>query len=615
MFVPDYLKSNAYRVLVASAKATGSEIQKASSALRRTAKLGVAPKSEDEVTILGDVSRHESDIQAALARIKNPPQRLKDRLFWFHVTPKVLDSTTVSKLLQKFQNDPEAAIALQHDQSLHQLISAINCPLDAAGIERWIDALQTWNQVIANDHYWSLTVSLEERGDFEPAALPSEIESLHERAVELAAEALLVGARNAFAHNEWKIVRGILVALQKLSNTGAWTTRALEELVAPAMETFHKLCSAVSQQCREQISHEPEAADRNKQPCQNALERFRKEIQPALDQLVGLLPPEQYLVRQAKEEAARCLNTIAVNFTWADDFTGSEKLHEEALKLAGDTASAIEIEDGLAQVKKSANRQRVLGNLKPISGAPSLSTFNGFGFSIYGRSDYDEESCSYVTTHYFVALFVPIFPIARYRVIEHPGNKYSFVGKLPLRPFDRWHLWIAIISIGAFGIGTAINSNNSSGSSAAANRYDYNPPPTTSTYNPPTTNSPTTTYTPSTSTRTRNSQLSGLKTQIESGRSRHAALTSKLQPVMNELKALNDRMEALQRTLAALDEKRKLNIPIDIRNYNSQVEGYNQALRRSQALYSSNKIDLDTLTDLEKQDSRLVDQYNTLVKK
>ena len=100
---------------------------------------------------------------------------------------------------------------------------------------------------------------------------------------------------------------------------GAWTTRALEELVAPAMETFHKLCSAVSQQCREQISHEPEAADRNKQPCQNALERFRKEIQPALDQLVGLLPPEQYLVRQAKEEAARCLNTIAVNFTWADD--------------------------------------------------------------------------------------------------------------------------------------------------------------------------------------------------------------------------------------------------------------------------------------------------------
>ena len=36
----------------------------------------------------------------------------------------------------------------------------------------------------------------------------------------------------------------------------------------------------------------------------------------------------------------------------------SAKLHEDALMLAGDTPSAIEIEDGLAQVKKSVNRQR-----------------------------------------------------------------------------------------------------------------------------------------------------------------------------------------------------------------------------------------------------------------
>jgi len=619
MFVPDYWKANAYRILKVSAKAAASEIQKASAALRRTAKLGLAPKSDDDPKNLGEISRSEADIQAALARIKNPSQRLKDRLFWFHVTSKQLDAPTVSKLLQTFQNDPEAGVALRHDQSLHKLISTINSPLDAAGLECWIEALQAWNQVISDDHYWSLIVSLEERGDFEPAALPSEIDSLRERAVESAAEALLVGARNAFAHNEWKTVRAILVALERLSNTGVWTSRALEELIAPVADTFHNLCSAVSQQCRESIVREPEAADRNKRHCQDALERFRKEIQPSLDRLLELIPPQHHLVRQANEEAARCLNTIGVNFTWADDFTGSEKLHEEALKLAGDTPSAIEIEDGLAQVKKSANRQRVLGDLKPISVAPSLYTLNGFGFTIYGRSNYDEESRSYVTTHYFVALFIPIFPIARYRVIEHPGNKYSFIGKLPLRPFDRLHLWISLIGIAAFGIGVAVNSNDTSRSSAAANRYNYSPPTPTPTYNPPATtptyNPPATTYTPSAPTNSRNSQLSSLKAQIDSGRARHAALTNKLQPVMNELKALDNRIEALKQTLSALDEKRRLNIPIDIGSYNSQVDGYNQALRRYQALLASNKVDIDTVIDLEKQDDRLVSQYNVLLKR
>jgi hypothetical protein len=601
MFVPDYLKANAYRILGASAKATGSEIQKVSAALRRTAKLGLAPKSDDAVKTLGEISRSEADIQGALARIKNPSQRLTDRLFWFHVTSKQLDAPTASKLLQTFQNDPEATVALRHDQSLHKLLSAINSPLDAAGLELWVDALQAWNKVITDDNYWSLIISLEERGDFEPAALPSEIDSLRERAVELAAEALLVGARNAFARNEWKTVRGILATLEKLSNTGTWTTRALEEIVAPATETFQNLCSAVSQQCTEQTVRDPEAAYLNKKHCQDALERFRFQIQPALDRLLELVPLEHYLARHAKEEAARCLNTIAVNLTWADDFTGSEKLHEEALKLAGDAPSAIEIEDGLAQVKKSANRQRVLGNLKPISAAPSLYTFNTFGFTIYGRSDYDEESRSYVVTHYFVALFIPIFPIARYRVIAHPGNKYSFMGKLPLRTFDRWHLWIAILGITAFGIGATINSNNSPGSLSAANRHNYNPPATT--------------YTPSAPTSSRSSQLSNLKAQIESGRAQQAALTNKLQPVMNELQALDNRMESLKRTLSTLDEKRKLNLPIDIGNYNSQVEGYNQALRRYQALFASNKVDIDTVIDLEKQDSRLVDQYNALLKR
>jgi hypothetical protein len=281
-------------------------------------------------------------------------------------------------------------------------------------------------------------------------------------------------------------------------------------------------------------------------------------------------------------------------------------LHEDALKLAGDTATAIEIEHGLAQVRKIAGRQRVLGALSPISSAPSLYTFNTFGFTVYGNSDYDAETRSYVTTHYFVALFIPIFPIARYRVIHETGGQYRFLGKLPLRVADRWHLWIAIIAIAAVIIGGVINSDKTSSSSSA--RFGNNSPS-----NFGTTSSPS--FKPSAAPSSRNSQLSSLKAQIDAGRTRHAVIEQQLQPVVTQLARMKEQLNSLKTELEALDESEKRGQTIDLENYNNEVNVHNALLARYQALLSTNRADLETLDKLEKQDSALVNQYNALLKR
>ena len=99
-------------------------------------------------------------------------------------------------------------------------------------------------------------------------------------------------------------------------------------------------------------------------------------------------------------------------------------------------------------------------DLKPISKAPSLTTINTVGFKIYGRSDYDEETYTYMTTQFFVALFVPLFPVVRYCVHKIPREKYKllgitmekaaqnyqFLGQGALRPFEK--LWLVLA--GAF---------------------------------------------------------------------------------------------------------------------------------------------------------------------
>ena len=92
MFVPDRLKTNAYRVLRLPADATVSEIHKAAGSMRRAVSLGVATTTEGDMPLLGEMSRTETDIRAAIGRLENPTQRLSDRLFWFHLAPESRDT-------------------------------------------------------------------------------------------------------------------------------------------------------------------------------------------------------------------------------------------------------------------------------------------------------------------------------------------------------------------------------------------------------------------------------------------------------------------------------------------------------------------------------------------
>jgi len=80
-------------------------------------------------------------------------------------------------------------------------------------------------------------------------------------------------------------------------------------------------------------------------------------------------------------------------------------------------------------------------DLSPMGAVPSLTTLNGIGFKLYGRSDVDPRTESYMTTHYLVVLFFPVLPIARYRVISQ-GSRYQFLGKGRLRRIDKAHLAI-----------------------------------------------------------------------------------------------------------------------------------------------------------------------------
>ena len=116
------------------------------------------------------------------------------------------------------------------------------------------------------------------------------------------------------------------------------------------------------------------------------------------------------------------------------------RLLQAALELANDAKLKHKLRENLTIVE---GNHRSLGDLDPIESAPSLCTINGFGVTLYGNTDKNPSDGSYMATYYLVFFFVPVLPLARYRVIS-TGGGYRFLGKGALRPLDKWHIAISI---------------------------------------------------------------------------------------------------------------------------------------------------------------------------
>ncbi|MGH9438372.1 MAG: hypothetical protein ACRD22_10865 [Terriglobia bacterium] len=147
--------------------------------------------------------------------------------------------------------------------------------------------------------------------------------------------------------------------------------------------------------------------------------------------------------RNAKDILAGTLMHCAIEYgNKTSNWAPCVALLERALELATDTKLRQRISENLATAKSNHDN---LGGCDPVGKAPSLHTVNGIGFTLYGNTDPKPDG-SHMATYYFVFFAIPVFPIARYRVLPISGG-YRFLGKAKLRTFDKWHLGISLALI------------------------------------------------------------------------------------------------------------------------------------------------------------------------
>jgi hypothetical protein len=116
-----------------------------------------------------------------------------------------------------------------------------------------------------------------------------------------------------------------------------------------------------------------------------------------------------------------------------------------------------------AETKEEALRRgarELLRAPQPIKGAPPLFRINGFGVGLYGERDRTADGW-YVATYCVSALWIPILPLAAYRVRKSEQG-YEFVAREALSPLARAAqigvLVAALLGIGWGGVSSYLGS-------------------------------------------------------------------------------------------------------------------------------------------------------------
>lgn len=118
---------------------------------------------------------------------------------------------------------------------------------------------------------------------------------------------------------------------------------------------------------------------------------------------------------------------------------------DRALRAIGFGAPAV--------LRRAARRER--GGPRPVESPPLLFRLNGCGAGLYGARD-EAADGSYVATYCVSFLWIPVFPIAAYRVQPAGPNAYRFEARVPLSGFAnacRALMAVAAIAMVVVGLG------------------------------------------------------------------------------------------------------------------------------------------------------------------
>lgn len=568
---------NAYRLLGVPGDAMLAQLRAVEARVRRHQELGRPPSPVVDLPELPPIDLNPRSVADAVARLEDPLKRVRERAWWF-LRPNDLRNAKDSHSFE-FE-DP-------HSRILHAQCELAATDPSIQRADAWRSVLEQWRDLFSSSIFSNTLLALDAKGDFERRLKTTDAETVRSiLADEWPALFRWVVGRHISDQDHLSLVRALVVA-REVNMPISHELRdsigdELERLVAPGFQRAYTFLSRVNRTDRP-------TPIINRLPVAAAERTLIEAIQPTINLFAAALSHDDLKVAEANDAATELLYSIGVASTWTDDFAlAQQHLSAAAERTPPDSPLAEKIAEMSERVQDSRQRNAVFEGSKPPDN-PTLFTFNGIGATFYGSSDLDATTNSYITTHYLVAVFVPLFPLGRYRVIQPESGKYHILAKYPLTKGNKWHSAISAVVILCFIVYASLSSTGSggpSGRTTSASVVDAGA----------------------------KAQLSDLKQAIERDRAEMARLDTLVATETTQLEAINGQLASLKPQIESIEADHAAGQPVDSDEYARLLAAYNENVERYNALLATQKGHIEAYNTLLASDGKRVDEYNSLLR-
>jgi len=597
------VKQNAFRVLGLPVTAKVKDITRRDEEFAAYAAIGEFPTFDTDFPWIGDLDRSPESIEQAIQALNNPSLKLKHSLFWFW------EDTSFDRLAMQLLREGKLreAYSIWDEATLKFSLSYVNvsqlknlailsyaesflCPDFDDG--KFIVSVESWGRVLSSEHLLNTVTSL----------LPDlKDERDIDRLADVVGNVLYSSARGLLSQwikdSNWERAIKCLAPFSNGGFSQEFQRRITNIHATPIFECVEKLCNAIN---TKQFSSMNDLLE--------SVEEFRDSVFPELDKLKRLLSASDPSLEHYFDKVGQIIRNSAIDYgNNTKDWVKTKDLCESAKDIAIGPVLKETLDKDMTIVSQNVDYERIYGEFQPIDHAPGLGTWNTIGTMLYGSSNLDINTNSYETTLYFVVLFIPLFPLSRYRVIKE-GDRFRFLGKLPFRQTEKWHLGLFLFSLALFLIlliSTGGSRNEYTNHSEITNPYSSAPSGLRG-------NKPPTYETNPRSDMTER-EISSLKSEIEAGREQLRAYESELQRNHSLLDSYDTRLNKLKSLIEDAESKSQRGLYVDGSAYQSDLDSYNSLVVKYNAEADKGRQLYDRYEKLLKITNEKIDRYNHLI--
>lgn len=585
----EIFSENAFRLLGLPVTATKREIIRRFEDMQTLMKIGHEPHYDTDLSWIIEINRNEETIIKALHLLENPKTRILHFLSWFWLIDEH-DFNAINALNNK---DVSGAILIWSNaakqKNSHHIKNLATVEFILASIDTEHDYLHLKNGI----NLWSEFISSGRFSNFIKNADP-----------ELSKKFTNVDFTNFTGNYLNKIIIPILnkwsdeTQLKKIKDFFSVLNLSKlppnivsvikEKYINPLLDKINNICDGLSD-----IGDDYETL-------YSETKNFIRKITPLFELIKQT--GNDFLIEHTGDKIVNIILDRAIHYSNnTNEWEKGIALCESAKEFIIGPLVKERLEKNLNVFCHNIDQKKLWEGLEPITVTPFLGTIFGIGTKLYGTSNVDPYSMSYEATRYFVIFFIPVIPLGRYRVRYIGDNKIEFLGRIPFRTRDNFHLSIGTIFIlfSLFYFILEVTSNDYHSErrtlpSTAPSSYIYE-------------------NLQSKNDSSKRQEIETLKNKIFNARNKLIGLKSEILSLEESLKKYDLRLNELKENIGKIEKRYLKGFSVDENKYREYVAEYNNLLQKyniNYSIYDTKINEYNSLVDIINKD---IERYKRLV--